>query len=75
MVTKEEKSEQLNEILGTDIEWERLLQEDLDEFLELAESGELLNREGKYVVKEYGKDGLENIVDNWKPGHILARLL
>lgn len=75
MVTKEEKSDELNNILGTDIEWDRMLEEDLDEFLELTKSGELLNREGRYVVKEYGKEELESIVDSWSPGQLISRLI
>lgn len=75
MVTKEEKSDRINEILKTDIEWDRLLGEDLDEFMELVETGELANREVKYIAKELGKEELDSVVDNWSPGQLLTKVL
>lgn len=73
MATKEERAEEINQMLGTDIEWDRLLREDLDHFYDLVENGGLLEPLAKQVAKEHGKKRLEKEIDNWYPGKVAAR--
>lgn len=75
MATKDELSQQLNEILGTDLSFERMKKEDLETLVGLADGGSLLEPQLKHVVSKYGKDKLDDQIDDWYPGKIAARLL
>lgn len=74
MVTKEQLSDQINEILDTDLDFEQMPKEDLELFHELLDEGALLQPQMKHLVKEHGKGKLEEQVDEWYPGKY-ARLV
>lgn len=68
-------SEEINEILGTQMEWDRMLQEDLELLHELVECGALAEPMAKQYVKKNGSEKFEESVDNWRPGDILTKVL
>lgn len=68
MPTKEQLSEDLNEMLDVDISWEKMDKEDLQLMIELVDDGALLESMAKYQAQKYGKEKVENIVDDWYPG-------
>lgn len=74
MPTKEQLSDDLNEMLGTNINWEKMTKEDLESVLELADSGILLEKLAKHQVQKYGKEHVENMVDEWYPGKYAGAL-
>ena len=75
MVTKEELSKELNEMLGTNVEWNRLLEDDLKHIHMLVEDGTLAEPIIKQYVKKHGKSQLERQVDGWYPGKFAGSLL
>lgn len=75
MATKEELSEELNQILGTELSFKRMTKDDLELLVELADDGSLIEPQVKHVVSKHGKQTLENQIDDWRPGKIVARLL
>lgn len=75
MATKEEKSEQINEILGSDLDWSRLLEDDLDEFHKMLTNGEALERLIKHMMKEMSSESVENIIDSWYPGKYASEVI
>lgn len=75
MPTKEELSHEINEALGTEIEWDRLLEEDIRLLHELVEDGDLVEPLLKQYVKEHGKQALDNQIDSWYPGKFARALL
>lgn len=75
MASKEEISQELNEALGTDIEWDRLLKDDLGHLHSLVESGALAEPIIKNMVKEMGRKQVEQRVDGWYPGKYAGGLL
>lgn len=68
MPTKEQLSDDLNDILGTSIDWEKMTKEDIQSLLELADSGALLETLIKHQVQKHGKEYVENAIDDWHPG-------
>lgn len=75
MPTKEDLSEEINDALGTDIEWQRLLEEDLEHLHGLVMNGDLMEPVTKQYIKEHGKARFEKEVDEWHPGKILGRMV
>lgn len=75
MPTKEQLEEELNETLGTDIEWSRLKKDDLQLLVDSAGTGRLMEPLAKEFVKDKGKDKLEEEVDGWHLGKYAMRLL
>jgi len=75
METKEDISQRLNEILGTEMEWQKMNKDDLELLLELVERGDLIEPIGKHIVSEKGQDALDEKVKSWEPGSIIARLM
>lgn len=75
METKKDISDRLNEILGTQMEWEQMKKEDLELLLELVEEGALMEPMAKHIASEKGQDVLDEKVKSWEPGTILARLM
>lgn len=75
MATKSEYSEEVNEILGTELDFSKMPKDDLELFYELIDEGELLEPQAKHIAKKYGKDKLEQQVDEWHPGKYALRLL
>lgn len=75
MATKGELSEEINEALGTRIEWDRLLEDDLRLFHELVMDGDLVEPMTKQFIKENGKEQLDKKVDEWSVGQIVSRFI
>lgn len=75
MPTKEELSDEINEMLDTDVDWSRLLEDDLKQFKEMAEAGVLIEPMIKLQVKEKGKEKVEQEIDDWYPGKLARRVL
>jgi len=63
MPTKKELSEEINEMLDTEMDWNRLSKEDLENLHSSIKSGELLKRMSKALVKQQGKERVDEIVD------------
>lgn len=75
MATKAELSEEINETLGTNIDWSRLYEDDVTLLNDLVKSGDLLEPMAKHMVKEHGKEKLDEKIDDWRPGMIIERLI
>lgn len=75
MATKEELSEDINEVLGTNMEWERMLQDDLELLHSLTMEGELAEPQAKQMAKKHGKKKVEEEIDDWHLGKFATRLL
>jgi len=75
MATKADLSGEVNEILGTDIQWDEMKKDDLKTFHMLVKEGHLLEPVAKHMAKEHGKDKLDRAVDEWRPGTIVSRLI
>lgn len=75
MPNKEQLSEEVNEVLGTDMEFDRLLEEDLELFHELVLSGNLTEPLAKQYVKEHSKEKLDEEIDEWYPGKFAGKIL
>lgn len=57
------------------MEWDRMLEDDLQHLHSMIESGELSEPLMKQYVKEHGKDQLERQVDEWYPGKFAFKFL
>lgn len=75
MATKEELAKEANEILGTDMEFQRMKLSDLELFVELLDEGALIEPQVKHTVAKHGKKRVEEQVDNWYPGKYATRVL
>lgn len=75
MPTKEALSEELNEKLGTNIEWDRMKKEDLTHLNTMVEDGDLIEVLLKQVAKKQGAKKYEELVEEWSPGKLALRLL
>lgn len=75
MTTKQDLSDELNQMLGTDMDFSRMKKDDLELLVELADEGALLEPLAKYQVKEHGKQKFEEEVDNWHAGKFVTKLL
>lgn len=75
METKEDISQELNEILGTQMEWEKMKKDDLELLLELVQEGALMEPMAKHIASEKGQEVLDEKVKSWEPGSIIARLM
>lgn len=75
MPPKEELSEELNEILGTDVDFSRMYKEDLEQLHKLADEGHLVEPMLKHIGKKHGKNKLEEVVDDWYPAKYLMRMI
>lgn len=75
MPTKEQLSNEINEILGTQMGWSKMSKDDLEHLRELVEEGALIEPMGKHIIAEKGKDKLEQQVDDWYPGKYAGRLM
>jgi len=75
MATKEEVQQELNDILGVDLEFSDMKSDDLEHLHSLVKNGALIEPLMKHIVKTQGKSALEERVDNWYPGKIASRLL
>lgn len=76
MPPKEQLSDEINEALDTgDLDFSQMRKEDLEQFHMLVDDGLLLEPIAKHVVKEQGKDQLDELVDDYKPGQLVMKLL
>lgn len=75
MPTKSEISDELNDRLNTDIEWEQLKKDDLEQIQYMIESGKMVERILKTIASDKGKKAVEAGVENWKPGMLIKRLI
>lgn len=75
MPNKEQLSEEVNEVLGTDMEFDRMLEDDLKLFHELVVSGNLTEPLAKQYVKKHSKEKLDEEIDEWYPGKFAGRIL
>lgn len=75
MASKSELSDQINEVLDTEFDWSEMKKDDLEVLYELLDEGALIEPQAKHVVKEHGKGQLEEIVDDWRPGKYLLKMI
>lgn len=75
MASKEEIAEQLNDQLDTDMEWDRMLKDDLELLLHLVESGALAEPIIKSMVKDKGRKQVDQMIDEWYPGKYARRIM
>lgn len=75
MPTKEQLSEEVNEILGTEIDWSGLKKDELELLYELLDDGDLLEPQAKHIIKKKGKSKLDDQIDEWQPGQIAMRIV
>ena len=75
MATKEELSEEINEVLEMNVEWDRLLEDDLELFHELVVSGDLMEPMAKQMAKQKGKEKVEEEIDEWHLGKYAGKVL
>lgn len=68
-------SQEVNEILGTDMEFERMLADDLELLHELVTNGMLAEPQVKQYVRKNSKKKLDEQIDDWYPGKYAGRLL
>jgi len=74
MPTKSELEEQMNDRLGTDIEWSQMRKIDLSKLRDGLEDEQFV----KKVVAQYANgmagDTVEDQIDGWQPGQALSML-
>lgn len=75
MPTKEQLSEELNEMFDVEVDWSKMNKDDLQLLLELAKEGALIEPLIKHQVKEHGKNTWEDKVDEWYPGKYAGGVL
>lgn len=75
MPTKEQMSDEINNALGTELDFSRMKKEDLEHLRMLLEDGTVIEALIKGYIKEYGTSKLEEEIDNWTPGQYAIRLL
>ena len=75
MADKERLSQEVNEVLGTDLEFDRMLKDDLELLHELATDGQLAEPQLKQYAKKYGKEKLDEEIDEWYPGKFAMQIL
>lgn len=75
MATKEEKSDQLNAMLGTDIEYDRLLEDDLNKLIDMVDSGKIIEPAMKHITKRHGEAYLSRMMDSWYPGKYIKEVV
>ena len=62
-------------MLETDMEFDRLLEDDLELLHELVEDGAFAEPQVKQFTKKYSKEKLDNEIDDWYPGKYTSKLL
>lgn len=68
-------SEELNELLDTDLDFSRMKKDDLELLYDLADEGHLIEPLAKHEVKERGEETLEEIVDDYYVGKYLSMVI
>lgn len=67
MATKQEISEELNNRLDTDLDWDEMKKDDLEEILFMMETDEFIQKILKWKAKDMGAKSLEDKIDEWYP--------
>lgn len=75
METKDDLEEKLNEVLDTEMEWSKMKKDDLELLWELIDNGVLMEPVAKHQVKQHGKEKYEEMVDDWRPGKFITKVL
>jgi hypothetical protein len=75
MATKEQLSEEMDDMLDTDIQWEELKKEDLELLVELVDEGHLIEPMLKHVASEKSQDKVDEMIDNWEFGYLLSKVM
>ena len=75
MPTKDQLSDDINEILGTNLDFSRMPKSDLKLFHELVHDGDLVEPLAKQVAKEKGQATLEDKVDGYYVGKYISKLV
>lgn len=72
MATKAEISEEINERLGTDIEWEEMKKDDLVKFREGLEDEQFIKRVLGQFMNDRTGDRVQEQIEGWQPGQFLG---
>ena len=75
MATKEDISSEINEKLGTDMEWERMKKDELEHLNMMVDNGMLIEVLVKHMAKNKGSEKVDEIIDDWRPGKLAAKLV
>jgi hypothetical protein len=75
MPPKEQLSEEINNVLGTEMDFSRMTKEDLELLHDLILEGVLIEPLIKQVAKDHGKDKLDEVIDDYYVGKYAMRLL
>lgn len=75
MPTKEQLAEEVNEILGTELGFEKMRKDDLALLAQLADQGALIEPQMKHMAKKKGNEKLEEQIDGWYPGKYAGKVL
>lgn len=75
MATKTELEEELNESLGTSLNWSDMKKSDLEHFKMLVDEGLLMEKMAKHLAKTKGSEKYEEAVEEWQPGKLLTQVL
>jgi len=75
MATKANLSDDVNEMLGTDIKWQKLNKDDLETLHMLVDEGHLMEPMAKHMAKQHGKSKIDEMIDDWRPGTVVSKLL
>lgn len=75
MATKADLSREINEKLDTNLGFEEMKKDDLELLNELIDGGHLIESLARHLAKEKGSEQYKELVDEWKPGQILAKVI
>jgi len=75
MPDKAQLSEEINEVLETNMEFDRMLLDDLKLLHELVHDGTFAEPQVKQFTKKHSKEKLGDEIDSWYPGKIAGKLL
>lgn len=74
MPTKSELEDQMNDRLGTDIEWSQLKKDDLSQLRGGLEDEQFVKKVVAQYANDMAGDTVEEQIDGWQPGQILGLL-
>jgi len=72
MPTKSELEKQMNERLGTDIEWSKMKKDDLSSLREGLEDEDFVKKVVAQYANDKAGDTVEGQIDGWEPGQLLS---
>ena len=75
MPTKDGLEEEINSMLGTEMEFSKMPKDDLQLLAELLDEGALLEPQAKHIAKEHSKEKVEEQIDEWYPGKYAKKVL